>query len=451
MHLDIISLEMGYGHLRAAYPIADALGCPLYLADEPPIANEKDSWLWQLIRRGHSFLSRPGESDWLVRQANALMDLVTIIPPMHEKVDQSKPDFATKFIAQLIKRGLGRGLVEYLRARKSALLTTIYAPALVANAADIERIYCVVTDADVQRVWVPYEPKLSRIHYFAPSTRVARRLQAYGVREDHITLTGFPLPHELTDKPALEVLRANVARRIVRLDPEATFRRLHAPMVTRLLGDLPEDSSEPLVLTFAVGGAGAQAGLVDELLPRLKDRLRDERIHLNLIAGTRAEVAQRFAQAVESSRLTSRLGKSINILYESSFAKYYRQFNALLPSTDILWTKPSELSFYAGLGLPLVLSQPVGTHERYNRRWLRERGAALKQRRMEYFPGWFDEWLVDGTLAAAAWSAFTRIPSDGTSNIVRALSNLENSKGDVDANDQLAPVWPIGAVGGQKR
>ena len=173
MHLDIISLEMGYGHLRAAYPIADALGCPLYLADEPPIANDKDSWLWQLIRRGHSFLSRPGESDWLVRQANALMDLVTIIPPMHEKADQSKPDFATKFIAQLIKRGLGRGLVEYLRARKSALLTTIYAPALVANAADIERIYCIVTDADVQRVWVPYEPKQSRIHYFAPSTRVA--------------------------------------------------------------------------------------------------------------------------------------------------------------------------------------------------------------------------------------------------------------------------------------
>ena len=427
MQLDIISLEMGYGHLRAAQPIADALECPVYLADEPPIAGNKDSRLWQWIRRGHSFLSRPSNSDWVVRQANALMDLVTIIPPMHEMADQSKPDFATKFIDQLIKRGLGRGLVEYLRSRKSALLTTIYAPALVANAADIERIYCVVTDADVQRVWVPYQPRQSRIHYFAPSTRVARRLQAYGVRENQITLTGFPLPNELTNRQALEALPRHVARRIVRLDPEGTFRRLHAPVLAKLLGDLPEDSSEPLVLTIAIGGAGAQANLAEEVLPRLKDRIRDDRLHLNLVAGTRAEVAQRFAHAVESSRLTSRLGKSIHILFEASFGAYYRRFNALLPATDILWTKPSELSFYAGLGIPLILSQPVGTHERYNRRWLRERGAALKQRRLEHFPGWFDEWLADGTLAAAAWSAFTRIPSDGTLNIARALTEFESS------------------------
>ena len=416
---------MGYGHLRAAYPIADALSCPLFLADESPIAGEKDARLWQLIRKGHTLLSKPGGSDWLVRQANALMDLVTIIPPMHERTDQSRPDFATKFMNQLIKRGLGRGLVEYLRERSSALLTTIYAPALVANAAGIERIYCVVTDADVQRVWVPYNARESRIHYFAPSTRVARRLQAYGVRESQITLTGFPLPYELTNETALESLRGHVARRIARLDPEGSFRRLHAPVLSRILGDLPETADGPLVLTIAIGGAGAQADLAEAVLPRLKDRLRDDRVHLNLVAGTRSEVAQRFTHAVESARLTSRLGKSINIIYEPSFREYYRRFNSLLSETDVLWTKPSELSFYAGLGIPLVVSQPVGTHERYNRRWLRERGAALKQRRIEHFPGWFDEWLADGTLAACAWSAFTRIPSDGTLNIVRALRRKE--------------------------
>jgi hypothetical protein len=425
VNLQIVSLEMGYGHLRAAYPIADALSCPLFLADEPPLAGEKDARLWQLIRKGHTLLSRPGGSDWLVRQANALMDLVTIIPPMHERTDQSRPDFATKFMNQLVKRGLGSGLVEYLRERRSALLTTIYAPALVANAAGIERIYCVVTDADVQRVWVPYNARESRIHYFAPSTRVARRLQAYGVRESQITLTGFPLPYELTNETALESLRGHVARRIARLDPEGSFRRLHAPVLSRILGDLPETADGPLVLTIAIGGAGAQADLAEAVLPRLKDRLRDDRMHLNLVAGTRSEVAERFAHAVESARLTSRLGKSINIIYEPSFREYYRRFNALLSETDVLWTKPSELSFYAGLGIPLVVSQPVGTHERYNRRWLRERGAALKQRRVEHFPGWFDEWLADGTLAACAWSAFTRIPSDGTLNIVRALRQKE--------------------------
>lgn len=135
------------------------------------------------------------------------------------------------------------------------------------------------------------------------------------------------------------------------------------------------------------------------------------------------EVAQRFTHAVENARLTSRLGKSINVWFDASFREYYRMFNALLATTDVLWTKPSEISFYAGLGIPLILSHPVGTHERYNRRWLRERGAGLKQRNVQHMPGWFDEWLMDGTLAAAAWSAFTRIPSDGTLNIVQALSD----------------------------
>lgn len=447
MNLDIVSLEMGYGHLRAAYPIADALGCRVYLADEPPIAGEKDARLWQLIRKGHTLLSRPGGSDWLVRQANALMDLVTVIPPMHERTDQSRPDVATKIMNQLIKRGLGGGLVSYLRDRGSALLTTIYAPALVANAAGIERIYCVVTDADVQRVWVPYDARESRIHYFAPSTRVARRLQAYGVRERQITLTGFPLPHELTNQAALVPLRCQVARRVARLDPEGSFRRLHAPVLSRLLGDLPDGSDGPLVLTIAIGGAGAQANLAHEVLPRLKDRIRDGRVHLNLVAGIRAEVAQRFSHAVESARLTSRLGRSIDIVYETSFGEYYRRFNELLTKTDVLWTKPSELSFYAGLGIPLIVSQPVGTHERYNRRWLRERGAALKQRRIEHFPGWFDEWLADGTLAACAWSAFTRIPSDGTSNIVRALGQQESLNPVSAERKSMGPVVPLGAAG----
>lgn len=438
--LTIVSLEMGYGHLRAAYPISDALSSSVNLADEPPIAAETDSRMWKWLRQGHKFLSRPSQNEWLARKANAMMDFVTIIPPMHERADQSKPDFATRFMRHLIQLGLGRGLVEYLRREQSALLTTIYAPAIIANEAGLDRIYCVVTDADVQRVWVPFDPSRNRIHYFAPSTRVARRLLAYGVREDHISLTGFPLPFELTNQTARDALRQQVARRIVKLDPDGNFRRLHAPVVSRLVGDLPDVNDSPVVITVAIGGAGAQTQIVDEILPRLKDRIRSGRVVLNLIAGTRVEVAQRFNQAVEAARLTSRLGRSINIVFETSFSEYYRQFNAVLPGTDILWTKPSEISFYAGLGIPLILSHPVGTHERYNRRWLRERGAALKQRDLKHFPGWFDEWLVDGTLAAAAWSAFTRIPSDGTTNIVQRLRELEG-------DSLLAPMMTGPSIG----
>lgn len=158
-------------------------------------------------------------------------------------------------------------------------------------------------------------------------------------------------------------------------------------------------------------------------MPRLRDQVLRDRIRVHLIAGTRAEVAQRFMRQLRRARLSSRLGSGVSILYAPDFASYYRQFNQLLPQIDVLWTKPSELSFYAGLGLPLVLSHPVGSHERYNRRWLREQGAGLKQRRVDQLPGWFDEWLIDGNLAAAAWSAYTRIPRTGTAQIVRVMKS----------------------------
>ena len=48
-----------------------------------------------------------------------------------------------------------------------------------------------VTDSDINRVWAPYDAKRSRLTYFAPSTRVMRRLIAYGVPAEHLAATGF--------------------------------------------------------------------------------------------------------------------------------------------------------------------------------------------------------------------------------------------------------------------
>ena len=44
------------------------------------------------------------------------------------------------------------------------------------------------------------------------------RLRAYGVPDDRILLTGFPLPHGLVGGPELPILRRNLASRLVRLD-----------------------------------------------------------------------------------------------------------------------------------------------------------------------------------------------------------------------------------------
>jgi hypothetical protein len=134
-----------------------------------------------------------------------------------------------------------------------------------------------------------------------------------------------------------------------------------------------------------------------EFLPSFKEWLMAGRLELTL-AGIRSDVLQTLSRALDRFGLASRVA----VLSASNFDEYYRKFNALLRRTDILWTKPSELSFYAGLGLAVVLAKPVGGHERYNRRWLREQGVALKQHAAE----WLGEWLNDGTLAAAAWTGF---------------------------------------------
>lgn len=175
MNIDVVSIEMGYGHLRAAYPLADALGVPVQLADEAPLADETDRKLWGWIRRVHGLLSRPTPWAPLERPANTIMDWVTMIPSLNEQSDQSAPDVGAIALDHLIERGLGRGLVRALRERKSTLLTTFYAPAIIADKAGYGPVYCVVTDADVQRIWVARKPEKSSIHYFAPSTRVKNK------------------------------------------------------------------------------------------------------------------------------------------------------------------------------------------------------------------------------------------------------------------------------------
>ncbi len=84
----------------------------------------------------------------------------------------------------------------------------------------------------------------------------------------------------------------------------------------------------------------------------------------------------------------------------------------------MLWSKPSELTFFAALGLPLVFSRPIGEHESYNRRWAIEAGAGLRQRDTAFAAEWLEDWLLDGTLAGAAWNGFLRLPSRGLYHIL---------------------------------
>jgi hypothetical protein len=415
----VVAVDMGYGHLRAARPLADALGTEVVQVDRAPIVAGEEARLWARVRRGYELISRLSQVPVVGAPLRLALDGVTDIPRLHPYRDLSAPTRGVITLDRLIRRNLGQGLLAHLRERGGPLLTTFYSPAIVADRAGHDRIFCVVTDSDLNRIWVPVEPARTRIQYLVPTRRAARRLRAYGVPEERITFTGFPLPDELVGGPGLPVLKRNLAARLVRLDPSGEFRRSMPEELAHFLGALPRDQEgQAPTLTFAVGGAGAQAGMAASFLPGFRRALEGGLLRIALVAGVRPEVEARFREAIQRARMEPLLGGPLEILHAPSFPAYYERFNALLARTDVLWTKPSELTFFGALGLPLVFTPPVGIQERYNRRWAFEHGAGIGQREPRFAGEWLGEWLVDGTLAAAAWNGFLRLPKLGLERIV---------------------------------
>jgi hypothetical protein len=420
----VVAVDMGYGHLRAARPIARALGVGITQVDRPPLVGPDELKVWNRVRTAYEWTSRASQLPYLGRPFRWALESATDIPHLHPYRDLSAPTRGVATVERLVRtRGLGQGMVARMKETGEPLIATFYSPAIAADAAGLPNVWCVVTDSDINRVWAPRDAARSGIRFLVPSPRAGRRLRSYGVPENHIHFTGFPLPHELVGGRELPTLQRNLASRLVRLDPGRTFRRDYREELAHFLGPLPEqEEGRPPTLTFAVGGAGAQAEMAHQFLPGMRGPIEEGRLKLVLVAGVRGAVEARFREEIQLAGLEGALGKGLDILRADSLDEYFDRFDAVLAHTDALWTKPSELSFYAALGLPLVFSPPVGVHERYNRRWVRESGAALVQRDPAAAWQWFSDWLEDGSLAGAAWSGFTRLPKHGLYRILEEVA-----------------------------
>ena len=298
----VVAIEMGYGHLRPARSLGRELNVEIMHTDRPPLADAEEQRRWQSTRRLYESMSRVSGIPWLGPPLRGVLNSITDIPNLYPFRDLSGATLGVKLLERAARQGLGRSIVAYLQKHDLALLTTFYSPAVLADFHGYDRIFCVVTDSDVNRVWAPIRPASSKIHYLAPSGRVVRRLRAYGVRESQIELTGFPLPHSLVGGPEAPTLRKNLLQRLARLDPTQTFRQAFAADLEHL-GPLPP-TSEPPHLVFAVGGSGAQAELSASFLPSLRPLLERRRLRLTLVAGVRRGVKIRFEDEVARAGLS---------------------------------------------------------------------------------------------------------------------------------------------------
>jgi hypothetical protein len=416
----VATVDMGLGHQRATYPFASVAEGGIIPVGGEQNSSPEESRLWSRVRHTYEMISRCKSIPLVGTPLFGLMDRMLSIPPYYPVRDLSAPDFQVKLLDSLIERGLCRGMLETIRTKPLPLIASYPAPAIAADRAGYNPVYCIICDAEVARAWVARDPRKSGIHYLAPCERTVLRLRSYGVPEEKISLTGFPLPLELLGDESLDRLKSDLARRLSRLDPESRFRQRHRGSVSPILGreNTPAGHRRPITITFAVGGAGAQGEIGLQIARSLEDRLQQGSVRLNLVAGVREEVKSRFERYREQLLPGNR---NLRVISGRSKPEYFRRFSEILHETDVLWTKPSELSFYCGLGIPIIISPTIGSQEVFNRKWLLEIGAGVDQEDPAYTGQWLFDLLDSGRLAEIAWSGFLNARKCGTYNIREIL------------------------------
>ena len=418
--INLVAADMGYGHQRAAYPLLDLSNNEIITINNYPGIPEweKDYWIKSL--RSYERISRLKKVPIFGDLVFAVMDAFQKIQPLYPFRDLSRPTTQQRYFYKFIKKGLGQSLIKKLNKTKRPFVTTFFVAAYVAEYHNYQGdIYCIICETDASRAWAPIEPKKSRTKFLVPSEKVRERFLMYGVRAENIIVTGFPLPKENIGLKK-EISAHDLARRVINLDPQSNYRTHYEPLLKIIAPEvIGSKAPEAPTITFAVGGAGAQKEIGILLLAKLNEKIKNEEIKINLVAGNRPEVRDYFMAEIKKQKLEKNNG--VKVIFAADKTEYFKKFNECLRTTDILWTKPSELSFYCALGLPIIISTPVGSQEDFNRGWLLEVGAGVDSLDPNYVGEWLIDLLNSGRLARAAMDGFLNAEKMGTYNIKQVI------------------------------
>jgi len=434
----IITVDMGYGHQRATYPLKDIATVPdsidledykIINCNNYPGIPKKDEKKWISGQNWYERISRMKHLPFLGNYIFGVMDYFQRILEFYPARDLSKPTIQLKTEYAKIKKGLGRDLIEKLNKNPLPIITSFFTAAYFAEENKYKGdIYLICCDADISRAWAPLDPKNSKIKYLVPNRRVSERLKLYGVESDKIVITGFPLPKECIGKD-LKILKENLLRRLTHLDLDGRYRKKYQHTLEEFFGkkiSLAKNGHEPIHIMFAVGGAGAQRELGIEIVKSLKKEIINGRIEITLVAGVKKDVSRYYQEELKNLGLLDK--KNIAIIYSESKKDYFRKFNKTLNKADILWTKPSELSFYVGLGIPIIMAPPIGAQERFNKKWLNAVGAGVSQNDPKYTNEWLFDWLKSGWLAQAAMEGVFDAPRNGVYHIEKNVLECRKSQ-----------------------
>ncbi len=419
--INLVAADMGYGHQRAAYPLLDlAIDNKIVSINNYEGVPDWERSYWEKSLDSYEKISRLKKIPIFGDLVFWIMDAFQKIQPFYPNRDLSSPTTQEKYFYKIVKKGLGQDLVEKLKLNNLPFLTTFFVAAYFAEYYNFPgKIYCVICDTDASRAWANLDSEKTKVIYLVPSDKVRERFMMYGVNEKNIIVSGFPLPKENIGENK-EILKKDLAVRLFRLDPKAIFKSRYQSLINNYLKE-EIVADRPLTITYAVGGAGAQKEIGLVILEKLKTKITSGEIAVNLVAGNRPEIKKYFEEGIKNLGLES--NNNIKVIFDKDKIAYFKKFNQALRTSDILWTKPSELSFYCALGIPIIMSEPVGSQEDFNREWLMSVGAGIDSYNPEYVSEWLPDLLESGRLARAAMDGFLNAENMGAYNIEKIINS----------------------------
>ncbi len=387
---------MGFGHLRAAHNIASYSKSPILRVDRKPYINGIDELVWKSSQSIHTYGSRDKESKgrFFYNWFESLMAI-----PENGTPPSLGP---SKFIRTMQKFGAGKELLKSLDGISPALLHTFYLPAMLTTYHGYRgQNFLLLCDTDFHRVWAPVHADKANLNYCVPIAQSADRLISYGVRKEKIFITGFPLPSADTGGRDLRLLERDFDVRKTRLASNSTL---------------------PLTIMFPFSGAGAYSNVLADLVKSIIDELKDGKLRLIVSCGDN-EHALKNAENMFINYGIEEL-EYAEIMYDEDVFVAFDKFNSALKSTDVIMTKPSEMVFYAALGIPLIFLPPIGAHEEKNENYLFENNCAVNLVPISDFPGWLENSRRKGLLSELAENGFNNLPKNGSIEIDELVCSL---------------------------
>ena len=320
----VLSVSAGSGHVRAA----EAL-CAHALQDFHDLKlRHRD--MMQLV----PYWFRKIYTDWYLKLASGLPEAWGWL---YRKTDREPGNSLSGRLRRLIQRLCAQTLfAEIDHFSPDAIICTHFLPAeLLADARNRNALSCpvwiVVTDFDLHQMWVHQ----GITGYFVANEELAFRLQAAGIPESRIVVTGIPVMPGFTRPLTREQCSASLA-----LDPHRT--------------------------TLLMMGGGAGMGMSAKLVNTILDI--DPLLQLIVMTGRNQAL---FDELATLSCFCDR--RLVPVGFTDKVPE-------LIRCADLVITKPGGLSTSECLvmGLPMLLVNPIPGQEERNAALLLQEGVAQR-------------------------------------------------------------------------